>query len=137
MNADKISVRYECNKCGREVRANDVTDENSLVCSCGERGQFLPDAIRDHKICRCPLCGTDELYLQKDFPERVGLALVVIAFIVATIFWYNYSWVGAIGTLVSVTLVDFAFFHTRKDVTVCYRCLAQFRKMTNHPDHRA
>ena len=63
------------------------------------------------------------------------MAIVGLGVILASIAWANYSWIGTFGILFSFGLVDWIFFYTRKNVTVCYRCLAQFRGMVTNPAH--
>ena len=36
----------------------------------------------------CPLCMTTDLYIQKDFPQGLGLFIVVVGFAISTVFWY-------------------------------------------------
>ena len=43
----------------------------------------------------------------------------------------------ALMVLIIFGSLDWALFHTCKDVTVCYRCLAQFRNMTPNPAHNS
>lgn len=130
-----IAASLDCPDCGRPLRF-DAADEK-VACECGHVAVVDRSAIHDGRLERCPLCGTREMYLQKDFPHRIGVALVVAGVALATYFWANYSWIGTFGTLFLFGAVDFLLFYTRKDVTVCYRCLCQFRNAAVHPDHRA
>jgi hypothetical protein len=64
------------------------------------------------------------------------VALVVVGALLSTYFWWQRSWLGAIGTLVLFFLADLVLFRTRGNVTVCYRCLAQFRGVRTNPTHQ-
>lgn len=132
-----IHVRFECPKCGLEQRIDDLANAEKAACSCGWSEPIAHEALDGDRMARCPLCGTEDMYVQKDFPERIGLLLVVSGLALATYAWYHYSWIGTFGTLFGFFAVDWILFHTRKDVTVCYRCNAQFRDMAENPAHRA
>lgn len=109
----------------------------STTCACSHVATWDASAVREGVLLRCPLCGCDDLYMQKDFPERLGLLIVGSGIVAASIAWANYWWVGAFGSLFISGVIDWILFHTRKDVTVCYRCLGQFRNMATNESHRA
>lgn len=130
-----ISARLNCPVCEVDHSIADIEVGTTVSCSCGTQLTPHPDAVAEGKIIQCPICGTPELYIQKDFPERVGMAIVGLGVVLASIAWANYSWIGTFGILFSFGIVDWIFFYTRKNVTVCYRCLAQFRGMATNPEH--
>jgi hypothetical protein len=130
-----INARLNCPVCDTPHVLNDLQSGPELTCSCGTHLAGSPAAMESGRITKCPICGTPELYIQKDFPERVGMAIVGLGVILASIAWANYSWIGTFGILFAFGVVDWIFFYTRKNVTVCYRCLAQYRGMETNPDH--
>ena len=83
----------------------------------------------------CPKCGCRDLFIRKDFPQKLGLTLVVIA--AATFLmlaaWRHTFWVGAL-VLVGAAIVDAVLYALVPRITVCYRCRAEFRGPIN-PDH--
>ena len=132
-----MDVRCPCPECDSEVRIPDAHAGAPLVCKCGWTGKLADPLVADAGLNACPVCGTEDLYLQKDFPERVGFALVMAGVVGASYFWYHYSALGAIGVLIGFGVLDWIFFHTRPDVVICYRCLSQFRGVPLNPAHRA
>lgn len=133
-----IRARFECPACKIDSSQVGIEPDGTMRCEhCDWTKPVVERSLEGERLFRCPLCGTDEMYVQKDFPERVGLLIVVSGVVIASIFWYNYSWIGAIGTLVVFGVIDWILFHTRKEVTVCYRCLSQFRDMDVNPEHKA
>lgn len=129
-----IDLRLECPNCKQTVEARDLSsrEHTELQCECGWKETIEGGT---EQLDRCPVCKTDEMYIQKDFPERVGVILVVIGLAGATIAWAYDSWFGTFGILFGSFAVDWVLFYTRKDVTVCYRCLAQFRNLPRNPKH--
>ena|SRR5438552_18903545 len=84
----------------------------------------------------CPGCGCRDLFIRKDFPQKLGLTVVAIAglsFLVLaarpTTFYLG-VWV-----LVGAAAVDAVLFFFVPKVTVCYRCRAEFRGRPFNPAH--
>ena len=84
----------------------------------------------------CPACGCRDLFIRKDFPQKVGLAVVVVAAIAFLILaarpatFFIGVWVLAASVAVDAVL----FFFVPK-ITVCYRCRAEFRGRPLNPRH--
>ncbi len=105
--------------------------------SCGQ-ALALHANVRDAHghVTRCPCCGGDELYIRKDFPQRFGLAVVVIVGVLSCVLfaWGELLW--ALGVLLGVVVLDLVIFLMVPWITVCYRCDATVRGVPRHPDHR-
>jgi hypothetical protein len=67
------------------------------------------------------------LWRQKDFPQRVGVLMVVAGALLSTIFWWFMEPVWAIGVLLLFALLDGVLYTLMPDVLVCYRCKARHR----------
>lgn len=86
-----------------------------------------PEGCAHGELQFCPLCMTDDLYIQKDFPKSLGLAIVLVGFAISTVFWY-YEMPIWTYTVLSISIaLDFLMYYKVPDVTICYRCLSQFR----------
>lgn len=92
--------------------------------------------VHDGRPERCLVCGCDDLWRQKDFPQALGLAFVAIGALLSTIAWaYHYPSV-ALGVLMVFAAADLLLFAIMKDVLVCYRCHARHGNVMmeeNHP----
>ena len=88
----------------------------------------VTDAVRDdHAVDACPLCLGSDFYLRKDFDPRLGLTVVIVGAVVSGIFyWFGLDFI-AYGILAAAVLVDLVVYGRLGDVTVCYRCHAEFR----------
>jgi hypothetical protein len=84
----------------------------------------------------CPACGCRDLFVRKDFPQKMGLTLVVVAGIAFLALAARPAtfWIG-IWILVGATAVDAAMYLIVSKVTVCYRCRAEFRDVPLNPEH--
>jgi hypothetical protein len=88
-------------------------------------------SLRDERIVdRCPACSGEQLYVQRDFNQRMGLFIVVIGAVLAPFTPYYSS-------LFVAALVDAALYAVLPEITICYRCLAHFRGFRRNPRHEA
>ncbi len=83
----------------------------------------------------CPACGGREFFTRRDFPQRLGLAVVVVAALVACICFYFQRLVWGWGVLAAAVLIDTIAALLVGRVTVCYRCRAEIRGAGYNPDH--
>ncbi|HEV3165646.1 MAG TPA: hypothetical protein VGZ22_16585 [Isosphaeraceae bacterium] len=102
---------------------------------CGRERVVGPNAFEDGKLSSCPVCATEDLYIQKDFPQGLGLGIVVVGFAISTLFWFFYMPISATATLMATAALDLILYYLVRDVTICYRCLSQYRgDGANHAD---
>jgi hypothetical protein len=86
-------------------------------------------------ITTCPQCGCRDLFIRKNFPQKLGLALVLVAagaFVILAA-WRQTFWIGAMVLCVAA-LVDAALYVLVGKLTVCYRCRSEFAGPI-HPEH--
>jgi hypothetical protein len=86
-----------------------------------------------HPPPQCLVCGCGDLWRQKNFPPRVGMAFVAAGTILSTIAWSYYRPLIAIGILMAFALVDLLLFAFMGDVLACYKCGAR-HGLTNPDD---
>jgi ABC-type dipeptide/oligopeptide/nickel transport system permease component len=87
-------------------------------------------------IEQCPKCGCRDLFVRKDFPQRLGLAIVFVAGIAFLVLAArrNQFYLGAIVLIVAL-LIDALGYFLVGLVTVCYRCRGEFRDVPINPAH--
>ena len=91
------------------------------------RGRSIARAAQGESFEFCPLCTTADLYIQKDFPKGLGLFIVLVGFAISTVFWYYEMPILTYLVLIISIALDFVLYYKVPDVTICYRCLSQFR----------
>jgi len=91
---------------------------------------------RDGYLSRCPQCGCSELFIRKDFPQRLGLAIVVVAGVAFLALASSRSnfYLG-VCVLLAAVLIDAVLWWFVPRITVCYRCRAEFRDVPVNPAH--
>ena len=91
--------------------------------------------MSESPLTACPKCGCHELFIRKNFPQKLGMAIVIAAagaFVVLAA-WRQLFWIGA--TILAVAaVVDAILYALVPKLTVCYRCRAEFAGPIN-PDH--
>jgi hypothetical protein len=87
-------------------------------------------------LTACPSCGCEDLFIRKDFPQKLGLAIVVVAGLTFLVLasMPRYFFFGA-GVLLAAVLLDAALYLFVPKITVCYRCRTEFRGVPLNPDH--
>ena len=66
-------------------------------------------------------------YIRKDFDPKTGVAIVATGAIISAVFYYFDQDIIAYGILASGALIDLIVYGRLKNVTICYRCHAEFR----------
>lgn len=72
------------------------------------------------------MCGCRDLWRQKDFPQRLGVALVAMGALLSTIAYAMYMPILSLGILLAFALGDLLLYTWMRDVLVCYRCGARY-----------
>jgi hypothetical protein len=131
-----MNVRFVCPGCEQQRLAVDVTPGTPLQCpACAWEKAVPASSIVDDAPCECLVCGCDDLWRQKDFPEQLGLLMVGIEIVLSTIAWALYQPAIYIGVLLFFAMLDMLLYAFMKDVLVCYRCQARHRNTRLRDDH--
>jgi len=65
--------------------------------------------------------------VRRDFDPKVGLAFVIAGALTSAVFyWFNLDLI-AYSILAAAVVIDLLIYRRLQDVTVCYRCHAEFR----------
>jgi hypothetical protein len=108
--ASEAPARVRCGRCHREM---------AVSVSEGVRA--------DAAVDRCPICEGADFYVRRDFDPKLGLAFVITGALISAIFyWFNRDLI-AYSILAAAVVIDLLIYRRLKDVTVCYRCHAEFR----------
>jgi hypothetical protein len=81
----------------------------------------------DREVDACPVCEGRDFYVRKDLNRSLGLTTVVVVGLVSAGFLWSGRDLVAYGVLGAFALFDFVVYQFLKNVTVCYRCQAEFR----------
>lgn len=124
------TVRTRCPRC-EEWNAFDA-DERLDAIACGKCAAPIAlspteKLLAGGPVDRCWRCGEADFWSKKDFPQKIGLAIVAVGAIAA--FW-TYG-----ASLLVVMLIDFALYQFLPAATICYRCKTEYRGVPADPAH--
>jgi hypothetical protein len=92
------------------------------------------DGTENQPLESCPRCGCKDIFIRKDFPQKLGMAIVVLAAVLFLILaarpttFYLGAWL-----LVAAVVVDAVFYLFVPKVMTCYRCRTDFRGVPINP----
>lgn len=87
-------------------------------------------------LTTCPACGCRDLFIRKDFPQKIGLGIVVLAalsFLILAASRRGFAlgfWI-----LVAAAVIDLLLYAFVAKITVCYRCRIEFRDVPLNTAH--
>jgi hypothetical protein len=123
-----MNITYNCPTCHRTTRAHIEATTPDVECThCKQQINVPEGSITGRLIHRCIVCPSTELFARKDFPQRLGVALVVVGFVGSSIAWFNYQVVLSFGILFVTALIDLVLYIVMGESLTCYRCHAQYR----------
>lgn len=133
-----MQITFPCPRCEKTDVADWSPGEEQLPCGhCGLVLRVPTDAWQDGRLVRCLACPSHDLFVRKDFPQRLGVAIVVMGFVLSSIAWYFYQPLWAFGFLFATALVDVVLYLVMGDAINCYRCGAQYRDVPDIERYRA
>jgi DNA-directed RNA polymerase subunit RPC12/RpoP len=123
-----MNVTYRCPACEQTVRTAFTAASAELACpECASKLTVPVGAVLDERIERCLVCPSTDLFARKDFPQKLGVALVIFGFVASSIAWANYQVFWTFAILFATALVDLVLYLVMGESLTCYRCHAQYR----------
>ncbi len=120
-------IEYEpLEGCGGTIACPRCATAIPMTITPSMREQNVPD--------RCAVCGGAEMFIRKDFPQRLGLA-VVIVFGLASVYFFRSNILVSWAVLAAAVAIDLLVYLLIGKVTTCYACRAEFRHATLSPHH--
>lgn len=79
------------------------------------------------RLRRCLVCPGVELFARKDFPQRLGVAIVIAGFAASCVTWAWQLLLPTFAILFGTAVVDVLLYLLMPDCLTCYRCGARYR----------
>jgi hypothetical protein len=131
-----MNITFRCPHCDRVGRIDFDAGTKSIACpECKAEWVIPKGATAKGKPSQCLVCPSTELYLRKDFSQRLGVVIVVVGFVISSIFWYYRMPLWTYAVLFATAMLDLALFLTVGDLLQCYRCQAQYRGIPELQGH--
>jgi hypothetical protein len=96
----------------------------------------MSDTGENQYLTTCPNCGCRDLFVRKDFPQKLGLGIVAVAAVTFLVLAASrrYFHIG-VYVLIAAAVIDMVLYFLVPRLTVCYKCRGEFRDAPVNPDH--
>jgi hypothetical protein len=133
-----MNVTFACPRCHESARSEVASSDKALPCpACQAEIAIGSDAFDGEQLRRCLVCPSTDLFVRKDFPQRLGVGIVVLGIVGSSIAWaYTYTF-ATFAILFATALVDVLLYLIVPDALMCYRCGATYRSAKGMDRHGA
>ncbi len=132
-----MNITFACPQCEQTSRTT-LTAGAAVQCpGCAWQSASHGVPATEGKLDACLICGCPELFIRKNFSQRVGVAIVVVAGVTSAIAWGFYMRYTAYGILFAAALLDLFLYFQVGNLLQCYRCHAEYRGLPALDDHAA
>ena len=137
-----MRVTHACPACHATVTHDGAESARALACPICQAAIETPaDAVAwvaadgsragpgtgRLRLRRCLVCPGTELFARKDFPQRLGVAIVVAGFAASCVTWAGRLLVPTFAILFATALLDVILYLLMPECLTCYRCGARYR----------
>jgi hypothetical protein len=132
-----VEIISYCDHCFKGTSFDSASAPAEVTCAkCGDRRDvsMTESVTKRNVVDQCVLCGCGHLYLEKDFNGYIGFGIIVAAITGSAVFWVRNVYLS-VGILGFAALVDLVFWLISGERTVCYRCVATYRRTAPNPTH--
>lgn len=132
-----MQVTFRCPLCDSTSHARFEFDAEPVRCdACGGQLGTARKSPESGSLDACVVCPSSELYVRKDFSQKVGVTIVVVGFVLSSIAWYYRQPLVTYGILFATALIDVVLYLTVGNMLQCYRCHAQYRGIPELDSHQ-
>lgn len=134
-----MNVTYACPDCDQTSRVDLTGEEGETIrCpACGRHWQVPSGACDATHVHRCVVCPSTDLFVRKDFSQRMGVAIVLVGILLSSIAWYLHQIMWTYAILFATALLDVVLYVVIGNVLQCYRCQAEYRGLADLESHSA
>jgi hypothetical protein len=85
----------------------------------------------------CSRCSSSALFVQKDFDQRLGCAILAAGAVVALALSWRFGGIWFVPALLVVAAADVVLARRVKPVVICYQCDTEYREVPDLSASRA
>jgi len=118
-----MKIQFQCPKCENNITEECVEGKKEISCNnCKKKFPLQHFPNEDpNELRSCPLCEAGHLYIQKKFPKKIGLGIVIVAAIITLLWDHKYYF-----TLIVTALIDWILYKRCSNITKCYLCEGEY-----------
>ena len=130
-----MNVTFICPQCERTTRCELSLEPATLTCTgCQHSQQVTATALNRsdaaEELNRCLICGNGELFVRKNFSQRLGLLIIIVGFSASILTWFYYRIYLTFSILFGTALLDLLLYSIVGNLLQCYRCHSEFRGLS-------
>jgi hypothetical protein len=134
-----MNATFPCPKCEAANRTEITPGQTSLSCThCGQTWEIPAGAVDEQRgIHRCLACPSTDLFVRKDFPQSLGVAIVTVGLLSSCVAWGYSMLYLTFAILFATALVDVVLYVFVPNALMCYRCGAMYRGTADVDQHES
>jgi hypothetical protein len=133
-----MTVSFSCPLCHESATCEIGPGLAALTCPHCKQEILIPEgAIQENQLRRCLVCPSADLYVRKDFPQQLGVAIVTVGLLASCVSWGFHMTYLTFGILFATALIDVVLYLFVGDALMCYRCNAVYRGFEAEDQHGA
>jgi hypothetical protein len=123
-----MNIEFLCPHCHDASRSDLPSEASGFACArCGEQVIVPPGAVDDGGLRRCLVCPSTDLFVRKDFPQRLGVGIVTLGIAASCVAWGYHELILTFVILFATALIDVVLYLVVPNALMCYRCGALYR----------
>ena len=131
-----MNITFRCPHCDATTRSSFDESVETVQCTeCGHSIATPPQAVQGDTIERCLVCPSKELFIRKNFPQRLGVAIVVLGFAISCVTWYFRLVIPTFAVLFATAAIDVLLYLFMGNALQCYRCQAHYSGVEGLDQH--
>ena len=132
-----MQITYACPHCDGATRASFDETTTRISCTrCSGTTTISRGAVAGQHISRCLVCPSTELFVRKDFSQRIGVTIIAVGFAASSVAWFYHRPLLTFAILFASALLDVAFYFLTGELVQCYRCHAEYRGLAREGEHQ-
>ncbi len=133
-----MNVLFACPHCSATVRSEAPPQTRPFVCPhCALPVPTLSEPLDQGQLNKCLICPSTDLFVRKDFPQRLGVAIVAVGILASSVAWGFQRPLLTYAILFATALLDVVLYFVVPNALMCYRCGAQYRDVPGIDSHGA
>jgi hypothetical protein len=133
-----MNVTFSCPVCHNGARVDVLPGDATFECpACSQVITVPADGFDGDRLRRCLVCPSTDLFVRKDFPQRLGVTIVVLGIVASSVAWGFALPIATFGILFATAAIDVVLYLVVSDALMCYRCGAQYRHGQGVSEHGA
>ncbi len=133
-----MQVAFSCPRCEAANFADAQVETEKISCSlCEQDLQIPPQAYDGIRLHRCLVCPSTDLFVRKDFPQRLGVLIVTVGLLASCVAWAFHQLYLTFAILFATAFIDVVLYVVVPDALMCYRCGAMYRGVAGLEEHES